>query len=246
MQQVYNENPVSMSSVFQPIVRVKMVLGVFLLLILSLIFWQWISSPLVVAVSGVGQISVPATSATLTVTTAVNAASVQDVIVSINNKANNIKQTLMNNGIADSDISISQITTYPASLLSVSATGYQSSVQISAKTTNVPAVSGLVADLYSAGATVVSQPVLNVENQKDLEAQATAEALVDAKSQISDIAKRNMKFLKKMVVLDEQTTSSTSTTSSKADEKTLAQNELAAANGVFKIAKVVTVQYKLW
>jgi uncharacterized protein YggE len=247
MQEAMQNPPMSVPS-NSPKARLdaKKILIVVFVLIFVLFLWQWVSSPLIVAVSGVGEVSVPATSATVTATLSVNAGSVQDAVVSINAKAGDLKTILLSNGVSEEDISISQITTYPASLISTTGTGYQSSLQISAKTTDVPGISGLVADLYSMGATIVSQPVLNVENQKDLEAKATEEALNDAKSQIAVLAKRNAKLFRKMVVLNEQTTSTTSDSSSKADEKTIAESELAAENGVFKIGKVVTVQYKLW
>lgn len=223
--------------------KMLMLLG-FILVILVL--WQWISSPMIVTVTGTGSVSVPATSATVTTTISVNSDTAQNAIAAANTKANTIKNLLTGNGIAESDISESQITSYPAALVTTGATGYQASLQIVAKTVHVSTVGDLVAGLYSVGASLVNQPVLNVDNQSALETKATDAAMTDAKSQIGKIALSNLKLIRKVVVLDEQTSSSTSTTSSKADTLTQAQNQLAATNGVFQLTKTVSISYKLW
>lgn len=92
----------------------------------------------------------------------------------------------------------------------------------------------------------MNQPVLNVEDQEKLEGQATKEALKDAKNQISTIARKNFKFIRKMIALAEQSSETSSTVSSRPDFLAQDFNEEAALNGSFKIAKLVTVSYKLW
>ncbi len=211
-----------------------------------LILWQIVSSPMVVTVTGTGEVAVPATNATVTTTVSVNSDTAQNAIGAVTTRSQIIIDLLKKSGIPEENISQSQITSYPAGLVTTGATGYQASLQVVAKTPHVSTVGDLVANLYASGATLVQQPVLSVENQKDLETKATDEALKDAKSQIGKIALKNMKLLRKVVSLYEQTSANTSTTTSKADTVTGAQNQLAAQNGVFKITKAVSVSYKLW
>ncbi len=211
-----------------------------------LFIWQWISSPMVVTVRGLGQVSVPATSATITLTINANAPNSPDSINAVKNKAESIRILLTGSGIAESDIAESQVVSYPAGLAAAGLEGFQSSIQMTAKTNNVASVSELVGNLYSAGASLVNQPVLNVENQKKLEEQATKEALRDAKDQVSNIGRKNFKFIRKMIALSEQSSETSSTISSRPDFLDQDFNEEAALNGTFKIAKLVTVSYKLW
>ena len=211
-----------------------------------LVVWQFISSPMVVTVTGTGKASVPATSATVTTTISINSDTAQNALSAVRARVESMKAILIGSGIAESDISVSQITSYPAALVTTSTTGYQAAVQITAKTVHVSTVGDLVASLYAAGASLVSQPVLNVENQNQLESEASSMALKDAKSQVSKIALKNLKLIRKATAMYESTSDTTSTATSKADTTTSVKNDLAATNGVFEITKSVTVSYKLW
>jgi len=134
----------------------------------------------------------------------------------------------------------------PAGLVVVGSEGFQSTIQMTAKTSNVSGVGDLVGSLYNAGAAMVDQPVLNVEDQDRLEEQATKEALKDAKDQINKISLRNFKFIKKMVAFSEQSSGTTSTSSVRPELFSQELSEGAESKGTFKIAKLVTVSYKLW
>ena len=223
--------------------KVLVMLGVVLAV---LVLWQLVSSPMVVTVTGVGKVSVPATNAQVSVTISLNSDTAQSAMAAVKAKADSIKAILIGSGVAESDISESQITSYPASLAAAGATGYQAAMQIVAKTTHVSTVGDLVASLYSAGASLVAQPVLSVENQSALEVKASDAAIADAKKQISRIALKNLKLIRKTIALYETTGSTTSTTTSKADTVTGTQSQLAAQNGVFEITKTVSISYKLW
>lgn len=224
----------------------KKVLAMLGFILVVLILWQFVSSPMVVTVTGVGKVSVPATSATVTTTVSVNSDTAQNAISGAKAKADAIKTILVGSGVAESDISVSQVTSYPAALVSAGATGYQAALQIVAKTSHVSTVGDLVASLYAAGASLVVQPVLSVNDQSVLEAKASDAAIKDAKSQIGKIALKNLKLIRKTVSLYEVTGSTTSTSTSKADTLTGAEDKLAAQNGVFEITKSVSVSYKLW
>ena len=231
---------------FKEINLAKILISLLVFTIVAFI-WQWISSPMIVSVRGVGKVSVPATSATIGLTITADANNSIDSINAVKNKAENIRILLTGSGVAESDIAESQVVSYPTGLASLGMPGFQASIQMSAKTNNVSAVSELIGNLYDAGASLVNQPVLNVENQEKLEEQATREALRDAKDQVSNIGRKNFKFIRKVIALSEQSSNTSSTISSRPDFLDDQEfNEEAALNGSFEIAKLVTVSYKLW
>jgi uncharacterized protein YggE len=213
---------------------------------LAAVFWTWISSPMIVTVTGSGEVSVPATNATVSYSLSSNDGSIQSAVTSVQAKADSMRDFLKSKGVADSDIAQSQITAVPAGMVTPGAGGFQATVTMDAKTVHVSSISSLVSDLYTNGAVVVSQPVLSIENQDSLEQQAFDSALKDAKSQASSIGNRNWKFIRKIVSVSQVSSPSTSTSTTKADTLTGANSQIAATNGVFKIVKAVSVSYKMW
>ena len=211
-------------------------LGLFAAVIFTICFIAWINSPLIVTVTGSGEISVPATSATVSLTVSGSEASPQGAMDQVKNTASNLRQVLQSNGIEEKEIMESQITAVPAAAYVAGATGYQASITMGAKTLNVVGVAGLVAQLYSAGATVVAQPVLAADKQADLEAKALDEAMKDAKKQANELAKKNRKLIKKVIAIQQASSASTATVTSKTE----------SLGNEFKIAKAVSVSYKMW
>jgi len=201
---------------------------------------------MVATFTGTGEVSVPATSATLSFSLAANNTSVQGAIGAVKTGAVSVRQTLKSSGIAEEDITESQVTAVPANLVTAGATGFQATIVMSAKTVHVTNVADLISNLYSSGVYLVSQPTLAVEKQEELEAKALDAAMTDAKSQASKFALKNWKFIKKIIAVSQQSSGTTSTSTSKADTLTEAASTQAAQNGVFKIVKAASVTYKMW
>lgn len=225
---------------------VKKIFLFFLLFVVGAIFWTWISSPMVVTVTGTGEVSVPATSATVSFSVTSNDSTSQGAISIVKARGETIRQMLLTSGILEEDIVESQLTVVPASLVTPGTSGYQAQIVMGIKTIHVTNISDLISNLYNQGVTVVSQPVLAVEDVDELEAKAVDEALKDAKKEANKIGLKNFKFIKKMVAMAQQSSESTSTSSSKADAVTQAASGQTAQNGVFKIVKAVAVSYKMW
>jgi uncharacterized protein YggE len=220
----------------------KKILLVLVSVVLLMIFWNWITSPMVVTFTGTGKVNVPATNASISFSLLSSDASAQGAITSVKDKTALIRQVIINSGVPEEDILESQVTSAPAT----TGGGYQALISMGAKTIHVATVSDLISELYANGASVVSQPTLSVENKADLEAKAVDDAMKDAKSQASKFALKNWKFITKIISVSQQTSASTSTATSKADVITEANNQEAAANGVFQILKAVSVSYKMW
>jgi uncharacterized protein YggE len=224
----------------------KKVLTYAIAFIVLLIVWVYASSPLVVAVTGSGEVSVPATNATVSFTLSSNDNSIGAAVASVQGKAISMRAFLQKSGVAEGDIAESQVTAVPAALITAGATGFQATISMAAKTTHVSSVGNLVSDLYINGALVVTQPVLSVENQDKLDQTALDSAMKDAESQAAKIGNSNWKFIRKIISISQASSPATSTSTTKADTLTTANNSTAATNGVFKIVKAVSVSYKMW
>lgn len=212
------------------------------LLLILVVAAIYITSPLTVTVTGTGQASVPATNATVSFSVSANDTnSPQNAILNVNAKALAMRTYLKTKGVLDSDIAESQVTAVPSSLVTSGATGYQATISMAAKTTNVGDITSLVSGLYAQGAYVVGQPLLSVDNQNKVDNQAFDAAMTDAKSQAGRIGLSNLKFFRKVVAISQVTSPSTSTSSVKSDSTGADAN-----NGVFKIVKAVSVTYKMW
>ena len=199
--------------------------------------WIYFANPMVVTVTGSGEVSVPATNATVSFTVSSSDNSIAAAVASVSAKADVMRNYLKSKGIAEGDIAESQVTAVPAALVTTGAQGYQATISMAAKTVHVSEVDGLVADLYTNGALVVSQPVLSVENQGALSQQAFDSALADAKSQAAAIGNKNLRFVRKIVSISQVSSPTTSTSTTKAD---------TSLNGVFKIVSAVSISYKMW
>jgi len=210
--------------------------AVFLAVIVAAFIINWLNSPLVVSVTGSGELSVPATAATISLTVSASDASPQNAINQAKARVNNIRQLLRSTGIDEKDIVESQVTAVPASAYTSGASGFQASINMGAKTLDVVGIDSLVTQLYSNGAMIVTQPVLSADKQEELEAKAMDEAMKDAKKQANEIARKNFKLIKKIVNIQQATSASTATVTSKTD----------TLGNQFKIAKAVQVSYMMW
>lgn len=212
---------------------IKLVIG----LVIAIILWIWLSSPMIVTVTGSGQASVPATNATISFTLSGTDNTASGAVTSVQGKADAMENYLKTKGFAQGDVARSQVTAVPASLVTAGATGFQATISMAAKTTDVAGIPVLIPNLYSNGALVVAQPVLSVENQDVLDQQAFDSAMSDANSQAGKIGNSNWRFIRRIVSISQVSSPTTSTSTVKTD---------TSLNGVFKIVKAVSVSYKMW
>lgn len=217
-----------------------------LVLIILLVIYQWISSPMVVTVTGVGEVSAKAETATLTFVLSSNNESPQSASDKVKETLKKIKETLKTSGIPESDIYEASTVILPASSVVAGATGYQATLNMGVKTTQINNLDGITASLYSQGAVVVTQPILSVGDKEKLEKEAYDLALKNVKKQSNNIAFKYLKLFKKIVLVQESQTSPSSTVTSKADTVAQIDKNLSSEDGLIKISKVLSVSYKMW
>ncbi len=216
------------------------IIGFILLVSLGVFLWSWINSPLVVTVVGQGEAKIPATQATLSFSVVSSASDSAVAISEVKAKVTSMKQLLKNTGISEDDIMASQVTVSPPSVLITGATNFTASVSLGGQKIPVTKVENLISSLYVNGAVYVSQPTLSFENQDLLEEQAFNEAMKDAQRQADIVAKKDHKFIKKIIAVTQVTTPASTVTSG--DTSQPAQNALSS----FKIYKQASVSYKMW
>ncbi len=217
-----------------------------LIAIVGLLAYSWIMSPLIVTVTGTGELSAKAETAALTFTLTANESNAQDALSTVKRTSNSIRESLKTAGIAENDIYESQTTVVPASAVAAGATGYQATTSMGIKTKDVNNLDSLTSLLYGQGAFVVSQPVLSVGNIESLEKEAYNMAIKDAKKKAGSLALSNLKLLRKVVLIEQSTTGASSTVTSKAGTIDQVEKKLSPNDGLIKITKVVSVSYKMW
>ncbi|MBU0998572.1 SIMPL domain-containing protein, partial [Patescibacteria group bacterium] len=140
--------------------------------IVLIVIWTWISSPMLISVTGMGEVSVAPTNATLSFTLSSNDTNSATAIAAVNSKVDFLKQLIKNTGVPEEDIVETQVNVVPAASIALGSTGYQASISMAVKTSHVNSVSTLISTLYDNGAVFVSQPTLGVEDSKALEQKA--------------------------------------------------------------------------
>lgn len=219
-------NPRGLSRLFTP-------LGV-LAVIIAVSLAMWLLSPAEVTVAGIGKVSVPATSATFNLTVSVVADSSSQAMQDIKLKITNIKSSLKNINIPGENITETQVSLTPATAVSPGAKGYQALTTLTVKTQNVDKVGDIVVSMYGSGATVVTQPVVSVENQDKLEQEALQQALKEARKSLKETV--GFRPIKKIIAI-QQASSGNVATSTKTTE----------SNGnQFEVVRAVSVTYRVW
>ena len=218
----------------------KKYLSYLLAVLLLIITYSWITSPLVMSVTGVGEVSVPAENAVLTFTLASNKVSPSEAVTDVKNNITNVKNSLKNLGIGDSDVYESQVAVTP------SESGFQATVNMGLKVNSISNLDQLTTSLYGMKAIVVSQPQLSVKDSQKVQDEVYQIALKDAKSKANKMALKNWKLIKKIVLIQESETPTTTSITKQANEADQTELNIDSSTGLIKFSKVLSVTYKLW
>ena len=211
----------------------------FLALLVLFFVYRYVTNPLVVTVTGTGKVVVPASLANISVTILETADTVEKVESATRVKIASLRLAMVTGGINEKSLSQTEMQITPLSAVVSGTKGYSAQVQISGQTADLATLSSLVVKLYSAGAAIVTQPVIQVENQQELENQALKEALSDASTNVKQVSGSKRKFFRKMVALNQATTGTTSIIT-----KTVDNNGVSTPS--VEIVKVVSAVYQLW
>jgi len=213
--------------------------------VVVLLVVAWYSNPLVVTVTGSGEVDAKPDTASVSFVVSQQAQNVNDAIGLVNSRQSQIKQALAGYGIAEADIVESQVDVIPPALLGTGQTNYSATITTSVNVADYTNAGSLMAFLYDNGVSYVSQPVLSVKDSSLLEDEAFNMALKDAKAKASKLALKNWKLLKKKVAVT-QTASNPSTSVTTKTTETDQATQVSATGDSFKVATLVSVTYKMW
>lgn len=211
----------------------------FFALVVGFFVWRYISNPLVVNITGTGKVTVPASSARLSVSVVETGDDVDKVESAIKAKIAAVRLSMVTNGVNEKSLSQTQMQITPLSAVVSGTKGYSAQVNIVGQVSDVSNLSVLVVKLYQSGASIVSQPIIEVENQQDLENQALKMAMSDADKNLKMVSRLKMKLFKKTVSIQQASSGNTSTITK--------ITETDGNSGTsMEIAKAVSVVYQLW
>lgn len=217
-----------------------------LFILLGMFLYEWISSPMVITVTGIGSVSAPAESASLTFSLSSSSDNSENALKSVKDTSTRIKSVLAEMGIPESDIYESQASVVPSATVVQGGTGFQATISMGLKTSKISIMDRVISSLYSNGAIVVSQPVLTVQNKEKVEKESYNLAFKDAKTKAWALQLSNLKLIKKVVLVQESQNQSTSTVTTKADTTSQVTDNFTPNDGLIKVNKVVSVSYKMW
>ncbi len=216
----------------------KSILG-FITVVVLFFIWRYISNPLVVTVTGSGKVTVPATLAKISATIVETGDTVDKTELALRAKIATVRLGMVTNGVTEKSLAQSQVQITPLAAVVSGAKGYSATVAISGETSEVANLNSLIVKVYSAGASIVSQPVVEVSNQQELENSALLKALEEADVNAKFMAKLKNKMFKKVASV-QQASSGNSSTTTKVAEKD------GVVGSSFEVAKAVSVVYYLW
>jgi len=180
----------------------KKIFGILGIVFLVLAGWwlktSYFDKPTLITVTGEGTVKAKPETVDFTVI-ALNSSNNSSQAIADNNKIiHDLVNLLKSNGVKDQDLSLAYVRVIPPQA-SLGQSNYQAvnSINVTLKTVNN--LDSLVAKLYSFGAYSISNIVFSTNNSRDLEKQAVASAIEDAKARAKELAKASKKRLGRMV-----------------------------------------------
>ena len=192
-----------------------------------------------VTVTGTGKVTVPASTAKISATVVETGEAVDKVESALRGKIGAVRLAMVSGGVTEKSLAQSQVQITPLAAVVSGAKGYSATVLITGESTDIANLNTLVVRMYSSGASIVSQPVVEVSNQTELENQALKMALNEADANAKYLAKLKWKLFKKVSSIQQASSGNSSTTT-----KTSESNGVVGSS--FEVAKAVSVVYYLW
>lgn len=211
----------------------------FVLAILLFFVYRYLSNPLITTVTGTGKVTAEATKASISVTALESADTVSKAEIALKAKVLALRLSMVTNGISEKSLSQSEMQITPLSAVVSGASGYSAQVVITGEIADLSNLSGLVVKLYQSGAGLVTQPVLQVDNQTSMESESLKLAIKDAEKNLKTLSSLKKKLFKKAVNIQQVSSGNASVVS-----KVETVNDKTVVNVEF--AKAVSVTYQLW
>ena len=169
-----------------------------ILAIAGIFIYKYYSSSLLITVSGIGEVTVPATSASLTISVSENGESRESALAGLKTKVAGVRNILERSGVNNEEIVETDNNIEPIALIGQPA-GFRAITTLGAKISKPGNMPSLSDSLYQNGALFVSQPILSSEDREVWEDKAIDVAKANADEKAAKLAKKYGKSIKKVV-----------------------------------------------
>lgn len=176
----------------------------FVLMVLVLLIAGWwakvnfINRPTLITVIGEGRVKVVPEIVKFTVGVTNNADTATLAVADNNRVVRDVISLVKTAGVVDEDIIVSYVRVIPPTA-ALGQTSYQAVNAIDVTLKDLSKFDNLISSLYAVGAQSVSNIVFTTQNSEELEKEAVAEAIKDAKARVKEIAKASRKRVGRMV-----------------------------------------------
>jgi len=178
---------------------VGVVVGVLVLLIAGcLLKIQLLDRPTLVTVVGEGRIKIVPQMVKFTMTIINTSPTATQALADNNRIVKDLISVLKTNGVQESDISLSYVRVIPPQA-TLGQTSFQAINSADVTLKDISKFDNLVFQLYANGAQSLTNILFTVENSRELEKQAVAQAILDAKQRAKEMAKVSGKRLSRMI-----------------------------------------------
>lgn len=179
--------------------KIIVVLG---LVVLVLVGWgikiSFFDKAALITVVGEGRIKVQPEMVKFTMTVLNTSPTSTQAIADSNRLVRDLVSVMKNNGVEEKDISLSYVRIVPPQA-ALGQSSFQAVNSANVTLRNIGFFDNLVVQLYANGARSLTNILFTTENSRDLEKEAVAEAIKDAKARAKELAKASRKRLGRMV-----------------------------------------------
>lgn len=228
---------------------IGLVLGVLVLLVAG--WWikvNYIDRPTLITVVGEGRVKAVPEMVRFTISV-VNTATTPTVAVADNNRlTRDIISMVKGAGVGDEDIVVSYVRVIPPSV-ALGQTTYQAINATDVTLKDLSKFDNLVNSLYAAGAQSVSNIVFTTQDSKELEKEAVAKAIKDAKARVKEIARASGKRVGRMVSIQTVEIGEAGALSGQASQEAgfgaLGEGQISASPSQIEIVRQASIVFEL-
>lgn len=225
--------------------KVIIVIGLVLLIFLGWLFKRTtLDRATLITVVGEGRVKIKPELVKFTITIQNTATSATVAIADNNRLARSLISVLKTSGVVEKDIQLAYVRVIPPQA-ALGQASYQAVNSAQATLRNISQFDNLVVQLYSQGATSISNILFTTENSRDLEKQAVTEAIKDAQSRAGELAKASGKWLGKMVSIATVEVGEAGALSGQATKASGIEGEVMASPSQIEIVRQASIVFEL-
>jgi len=205
---------------------------------------NWLDRPTLITVIGEGKVQVKPELVKFTLAVRNTAPSATLAMADNNRLVRDLVLVLKNAGVQEEDIRLAYVRVIPPQT-ALGQTNYQAVNSASVTLRDISQFDNLAMQLYANGATSISNIVFTTENSRDLEKQAVAKAIKEAKQRAQELAKASGKRLGRMVSIATVEAGEAGALSGKANKESGFGGAITASPAQIEITRQASIVFEL-